>query len=817
MCSSDTEDQFHDASSVGPSESVTEHSDSDDATPQPPAAAKEKNPAYKQLQRAPDDPLYFTETLTRHWATGRIKELLDSHIEGYRAARGQSTTRARDYIDTVTNEYFALVPWRNKVSDPIPDKSPDAVEDLTEIEAAQKAAKIKSMKATIKGWYDNRVKSIRSAGRPGNKENDVWTRLLKQLAGVSQTKPKRLSPSQRWSKDHYSGAVKVDFEARWALKKNELGDNHRAQFRESVTSEHFARLSLAEQAVWATKASDEHKIELTNWQTALKAPIDTSPEGRQCAIDNLPGFIGPILEGIREYTGLQASFFGGGPEPRKGGRLNIITTHEGGNLAATPLNWQASNPAAFKVVQKLYLTYLKTCYTPATMAACALKNSKEVVSEAMLAKLLSMDGDEGLGPDIASGSSTSPSESSSSRPAHASPLPPVSTPKPHPPRSSTPIPPSDLPPNAIATIADTTPKRDSPPAGRATAADRKAKRKVSSITSEEASDSKATETNDDGDTTPRPVKRPYNTRLRDEPEASTIANAPRAASEAPTETLSDKAIPIRLPNNRRRGLARPAAATTELVASSDKTSQFVVGDKPDPRTGVDASAKVHLSNLDLADGAPQWFCKALDYLRAADSLPSADRQKVSQGKKSEISDRQGWTLPLAYTHLLEEYLVLEKSSDFSHGKGSATALETQHRPDQIATWIKNGRASSCRPTLRDPQQFAKGWWAWWAHIQPQWRHIAAPSDSVAPRLSREDGDWSAFDKPGQNGFLSVIVALKWWGSETSESSKDPLWEAAAEDVRWVMGCVAQSRSPAEQSIVPRGASGSVPKKRRRQA
>jgi hypothetical protein len=38
--------------------------------------------------------------------------------------------------------------------------------------------------------------------------------------------------------------------------------------------------------------------------------------------------------------------------------------------------------------------------------------------------------------------------------------------------------------------------------------------------------------------------------------------------------------------------------------------------------------------------------------------------------------------------------------------------------------------------------------------------------------------------PGQNGFLNVLMCLKWWREKISDESED--WKDAVEDVMWVL-------------------------------
>lgn len=46
----------------------------------------------------------------------------------------------------------------------------------------------------------------------------------------------------------------------------------------------------------------------------------------------------------------------------------------------------------------------------------------------------------------------------------------------------------------------------------------------------------------------------------------------------------------------------------------------------------------------------------------------------------------------------------------------------------------------------------------------------------------EEGEWAELEKPGVNGFLSVLIALKWW----KEGGGDGDWAEWVADVTWVL-------------------------------
>ncbi|KAG2354444.1 hypothetical protein BDR07DRAFT_1306095, partial [Suillus spraguei] len=142
-----------------------------------------------------------------------------------------------------------------------------------------------------------------------------------------------------------------------------------------------------------------------------------------------------------------------------------------------------------------------------------------------------------------------------------------------------------------------------------------------------------------------------------------------------------------------------------------------------------------------------------------------------------------------YTALLMTFLELEKSSGFLSGKGSAS-LSSKDCPPAIYWWIS--RARTGQPPI--PKNFGMLFWSWWCGIQPAWQNMSPSASFGAPQ--HNSNDWSLLDKPGKNGFWSVLSMLKWWGCTNGTGCDDPLWHAAMNDVKWVMECIMEFRCSA---------------------
>ncbi|KAJ6568327.1 hypothetical protein DFH09DRAFT_917940, partial [Mycena vulgaris] len=101
------------------------------------------------------------------------------------------------------------------------------------------------------------------------------------------------------------------------------------------------------------------------------------------------------------------------------------------------------------------------------------------------------------------------------------------------------------------------------------------------------------------------------------------------------------------------------------------------------------------------------------------------------------------------------------------------------RPSQVQWWISRARKQS--PVIDDPVKFGEKWWDWWVDINPPWRK------TLSPMLRKEDGVWTCMDLAGPNGFLNVLISLKWWADEMDGSVRDSKrWIDGVSEVMWVL-------------------------------
>ncbi|KAJ7768838.1 hypothetical protein B0H16DRAFT_1246912, partial [Mycena metata] len=124
-----------------------------------------------------------------------------------------------------------------------------------------------------------------------------------------------------------------------------------------------------------------------------------------------------------------------------------------------------------------------------------------------------------------------------------------------------------------------------------------------------------------------------------------------------------------------------------------------------------------------------------------------------------------------WTELVGSWWKLEEGYGFAT---SPKSHPTANRPKEVGAWVKNARKG--KPALTGGVEGLKEQWdIWWRGINPEWRI------REGELVQEGSGSWEVLRCPGQNGFLNVLMSLKWWHDGTSEE-----WRRAAGDVKWVL-------------------------------
>jgi hypothetical protein len=110
------------------------------------------------------------------------------------------------------------------------------------------------------------------------------------------------------------------------------------------------------------------------------------------------------------------------------------------------------------------------------------------------------------------------------------------------------------------------------------------------------------------------------------------------------------------------------------------------------------------------------------------------------------------------------------------------------RPDEIGTWLKNGRKYHAMPPIASADNFEDAWLKWWVHLQPECR-------GEWPELSREISQfsvWQELQKGGPNGFFLILLSYCWWGAYRLSHDGNPIepghskWTNLFADIEWVL-------------------------------
>ncbi|KAF5342740.1 hypothetical protein D9758_015909 [Tetrapyrgos nigripes] len=151
-------------------------------------------------------------------------------------------------------------------------------------------------------------------------------------------------------------------------------------------------------------------------------------------------------------------------------------------------------------------------------------------------------------------------------------------------------------------------------------------------------------------------------------------------------------------------------------------------------------------------------------------------------------------LGIQYRNLLENWVILERNREWSQGLKSRS-LDAKYRPREVSRWIGGARyRDSVKRTCIASERiidFTKDFWQWWCNLQPEWRPTIEVDTVAKPRVlttNDENKSWKKLNVAGQNGWLSLIVCVKWWGlALQSQACNAPAawkedWEQATDDL-----------------------------------
>ncbi|KAG1789260.1 uncharacterized protein HD556DRAFT_1447110 [Suillus plorans] len=748
-----------------------------------------------------DDPNAYVDKLFRHWAKNSRLAFLNSHLATYHERVNRGKSQATDYVYEVVEEYFKHYHWKMKISDEPLENNPlqmESDESLSPIELTQKSQKVLAMQKAIKSWLEYRAKSP--------------NKLIK---------PKALQAHQRWSKDHFETEIKSHFLKKW--RKAGLPSKKMATFRDRITRKHFKKLSKEDQKHWKDTAQAEGEAAVKEWNDRLAAPPSTSPINRQAALDNLATFAGPVLAGMAEILGMHVSLLVGGPEPRKQGKITVISMHEGIDLGLAPRNWQTRDKTKFKMVTKSFQEYLSHAYTKQDCDSRRLQDDLDGLFS------ISQEGDQS---DAEEEREATELATAKYRPKKKSKQ-----------QGTKQRRASQRKPSEASEADESSSESSSPSSGLSSSS--------SSSTSSSSTDSEderqgsrwvlpfSPPKGNHGVTIFNPHHQKLALQHLEARKKDRLVNVPSPASEVP-DRLSK--VPDRL--------SKVSSRVSEVPDNTEEIDQL--NEDSSVINGITSAAIIEPPAAPFDDNlidphirddpvmAANQLPKPIDN-HDMDETPSAERDMegaednhdnplnttldkhvVNSNRVTDASPGGNISLSLStltssppwfsnplrqlmyptptspqLIQLFDKLVRLEDASSFTNEKA---ALGCEHRPVEVHWWISRGRKG--KPTIPNLASFITQWWSWWLALQPEWRSCQAPTLTTCAILPHtDDGSWDRLNKPGANGMLSVVATLKWWADNTD--GKDSRWQEAVDDVMWVLDRLIASRS-ASKSMVSGG-------------
>ncbi|KAJ6523681.1 hypothetical protein DFH09DRAFT_1329919 [Mycena vulgaris] len=758
----------------------------------------------------------------RLWAEGARETVLTAHIPAYTDALQLGWREERDKLQEICNEFHARISWRladhEEPELPLPVFDAHAVlpaETLTEEEMKVKADRRALLDARIRRWLKYRARRLlKHTRKKTDPLKDPWAILLGKLSGYVAP-PKARQAYQQFMREAYTDRIAPVVTERWAAEAApgssvQTQKEPDAPFRAKVAREIFNEMSQSEKAGFGERAKAEASAAREAFEKGMKETPSKSPEARQKCIDSVGGFLAPILQGVLERTGMHVVVILGGPMPKYGGEIRTVYVSVGRNRTAAAAHFPQWARERFTSVLDLMKEYLGTAFTPQEIRDAALPEDMLAAAKYTIAPTGDNPGDAG---------SDSDSDSDSS---------------------------SDSESDSGASESD---------AGVAKAAkkNRKKERRAKEKEKEKAKEKKRKEAE----------ARKGKGKEKEVPAVKKGKTAEGAGAGAGAEDEDENENENEKEGEGRKGKAgkkRKAVEGEEVQGGPTRKSRrlntgadappSIVGDgapppppnglasPPQTQDGAGGGLPARILPPPSPDGPPSPSQTQDDGVRGSEggALPAAfvdedERVVVFAGGEPMMVDEVRVPLDVPgnaapwLKHAVATMTAQDLGPHFAAALCALVRLEVAYgfdtnprigissatpRPKEVDEWIRSGRGTRSKKTVRvdDLVTFGKTWNAWWASIQPSWREKDA--EGVFSTGGEYGDDWSTLDFEGQNGNLTAVAGLYFWGSTRRKLSVLPSgiqedWERAVQDVTWMLeGLGAHVDAPRARSSRRRG-------------
>ncbi|KAG5222179.1 Hrd protein [Salix suchowensis] len=245
-------------------------------------------------------------------------------------------------------------------------------------------------------------------------------------------------------------------------------------------------------------------------------------------------------------------------------------------------------------------------------------------------------------------------------------------------------------------------------------------------------------------------------------------STPLLTSEEPAE---DAAPPLPLVSPLPADTVDPGLHRTPWSQNSSTWSQK----NPLPQTLLSRTpSKNHSLQTSLSQTTPQTPPQKLPQNPSSETLsgnPSL-QNPLSQTQHTYYSNLQ---LGTGWMGLLKAFQRVEAANDYFDPPGRIS-LATGNRPLEVKWWISRGRKYTVS-IERPVDDYAEQWWAGGTASNLRAPLVRPEGVQDVPQVA----DWTALDKPGVNGFLTVVATLAWWGAKLKEEKHATQLERLEDD------------------------------------
>ncbi|SJK99867.1 uncharacterized protein ARMOST_03178 [Armillaria ostoyae] len=573
---------------------------------------------------------------------------------------------------------------------------------------------------------------------------------------------------QLWSKS--DKRLKTEFDS--VFTKSGLPGKKRVSLWQEFVKEKYELLDDETKAQFVQMAEDKAEEIQREKDEDFKVEM-LELEETQEAIECLASMLGPLFDSLCELLNLKAGIMFAGPEPVKGGQLNVMFF--GTNKAPVPQKFNEAGKSRYKAFTRAFLSFAAEGYDHEEQIACSLPPDQletKYVEWTMdpTANRVAEEADVDDGNDNNEGGVVSMKKRKKVEEVIPSDRQTKKTRGEKKRRVET-VPSSTESPAPEMCMDDTDRHRDP-----------KSKSKHKSRKHGREDTRGATDVEEDDVDVPG-IKRKSKKRGRDDIRGATDAeednmDVPSPLKHRRTRTVMQVSSP--LPEFSEVEHCRGSTTSPipephidpRLYGLGGEVPLLGPADAPDPFAVLIYECPIVQHNveelgwtaeditlLESDPGRSSWFFDAKKYLESIGTGPE-------------------WEL------LLKMWMVYKGRSGFKNETSSQ--FKCGSCPAEVDWWINQGQEKELPPIV-NLKKFELSWWTWWQELQPEWRDKGSGTFSADLRVVK--GDWEHMRKPGINRFYTILATLAWWGRTAAirgSESERASWIASMVDVDWVL-------------------------------